>query len=140
MFGNRDQIRQLYCSVFAKMQSGQITDPLEQQIARVITEHPEYHPLLQSGSAVEADFSVESGQSNPFLHMGMHLGIREQVATDRPAGIRSLYETLATQLSPLEAEHQIMECLGQSLWEAQRQNTLPDEARYLDCIRRLKKI
>lgn len=139
MFGNREQMRQMYCQVFEKMQQGSVTDALEMQIAKVISEHPEYHALFQSGAAVEADYSVESGETNPFLHMGMHLGIREQVGTDRPLGIRTLFEQLAKQCGPSEAEHQMMECLGQSLWEAQRQNTTPDESSYLNCIRRLKK-
>lgn len=141
MFGNRDQIRQMYCSVFTKMQSGEACDPLEQQIAAVISEHPEYHPLLESSdSALGKDFTPESGQSNPFLHMGMHLGIREQVSTDRPSGIQAAYANLVNSLGTIEAEHRIMDCLGQSLWEAQRHGQPPNELQYLDCIRKIKKI
>lgn len=140
MFGNRDQIRQMYCSVYTKMKTNNVTDALEHQIANVITEHPEYHPLLEeTGPAVDKNFSPDAGESNPFLHMGMHLGIREQVNTDRPAGIRMMFAELSQKMGPLEAEHQIMECLGLALWEAQRNNGLPNDSKYLDCIKKIKK-
>lgn len=141
MFGNRDQIRQMYCSVFSKMKNDQACDPLEQQIAEVIAEHPEYHALLESSdSALDKDFTPDSGESNPFLHMGMHLGIREQVSTNRPSGIQPLFAELSHMMGPSEAEHQIMECLGLSLWEAQRSGQMPDERKYLECIRKIKKV
>ena len=113
-------------------------DPLETQIAAVIADHPEYHALLQDqDQAMTRDFTPEGGQTNPFLHMGMHLAIQEQIATDRPAGIRTHYQQLTRRLGVVDAEHAIMECLGRSLWEAQQNNNLPDERAYLRCIENL---
>ncbi len=136
--GDRNQMRAFFCQVYAKMQQGPLIDPLEQQLAAVIDAHPEYHSLLQHPEAVgEQDFSVENGQTNPYLHMAMHLSIREQTSTDRPSGIRAAYEGLVARHGPHEAEHRMMECLGKALWEAQRSNSLPNELNYLECVKTL---
>lgn len=139
IFGNdRKQLRQSFQLAWEKARSGQILTPLEQQIAAVIADHPEYHALLTDPDSLERDFTPAQGQENPFLHMAMHLAIREQVATDRPAGIRAIHRTLARRLSGvLAAEHVMLECLGIVLWEAQRSNRMPDEAEYLARLQRL---
>jgi len=135
---SREDIRQTFCKVYSKLQNREELDPLEQQIADVVNLHPEYHSLLiDVATAVQHEATPEQGQTNPFLHMGMHLAIREQVSTDRPTGIRECYSQLITMLGESETEHRMMECLGTSLWEAQRNNSLPDEQAYLACIRRL---
>lgn len=114
-------------------------EPLEALIQGVIVEHPEYHALLeQEEDILIQEFTPEQGISNPFLHMGMHIAIREQVQTDRPAGIAGTYRQLLTEFDTAhDLEHRIMECLGETLWTAQRNNTLPDETAYLDCIKRI---
>jgi hypothetical protein len=87
---------------------------------------------------IERNYTPEQGQSNPFLHMGMHLAIREQAGTDRPPGIRAIHAALAQRLGdPHEAEHRMIECLGEALWNAQRAGTAPDEAAYVAALRRL---
>ncbi|MCG5501151.1 DUF1841 family protein [Ectothiorhodospira lacustris] len=139
MFANqsREQLRQMYCRAWKKSRAGEPLQPLEQQVARVIQDHPEYQAMLEAPeAALAAEFTPEQGAVNPFLHMGMHLAIRDQVATDRPQGIRTVFERLLPRLGPLEAEHVMMDCLGQALWEAQRFGRAPDEAGYLECLRR----
>ncbi|MFC1602128.1 DUF1841 family protein [Pseudomonadota bacterium] len=70
--------------------------------------------------------------------MSMHIAIQEQLSTNRPAGIAELYQQITQQIGdPHEAEHQIMECLGQMLWEAQRENRMPDEKAYLSAVKSL---
>lgn len=138
MFQSRDETRQVYLTVWQKLQQGQIMDPMESVIADIIQLHPEYHNLLDSGeSAQQAEFTPESGHSNPFLHMGMHIALREQTSTDRPTGIQQLHQQLCKKIGQHDAEHRMMECLGQSLWLAQRDNTMPDETSYLECIKKL---
>lgn len=138
MFQSRDETRQVYLTVWNKIQQGQILEPLESVIADVIKWHPEYHDLLAAGeSAQQAEFTPESGQSNPFLHMGMHIAIREQAHTDRPPGIKKLHSKLCRKKGEHEAEHLMMECLGQSLWLAQRNNSMPDESAYLECLKKI---
>lgn len=137
MFFNNDRssLRQSYADAWHKYTQQQILSPLELQIASVIKEHPEYHQLI---TQINADYTPEQGQSNPFLHMGMHLALREQISTNRPAGIQSCFNQLSQKLcSPLEAEHRMMECLGHALWEAQQQSCAPDEAQYLACLKKI---
>ncbi len=136
---NREQLRQRYLDAWRKYTARQPLEPLEAQVAAVIAEHPEYIPLLESGSeALAADYTPEAGRENPFLHMGLHLAIREQVATNRPPGITSLHQSLSRRLSdPHAAEHAMLEVLAETLWEAQRSGRAPDEQRYLERLRAL---
>jgi hypothetical protein len=136
---SRDQLRQMYRDVWRKFQASQPLEPLEAQIAAVISEHPEYVAWLESGDdALRAEFTPEGGRENPFLHMGMHLAIREQVSTDRPRGITAIHQKLAQRLGDAhKAEHTMLEALGETLWEAQRNNRAPDEGAYLERLQRL---
>ena len=136
---NREQLRQMYLDAWRKYTARQPLEPLEAQLAAVIAEHPEYVPLLEAGAqALNADFTPESGQANPFLHMGLHLALREQVATDRPAGIAKVHESLSRRLAdPHAAEHAMLEVLAETLWESQRCARAPDEQRYLERLRGL---
>jgi hypothetical protein len=138
MFQSRDEVRRVYLDVWQKMTSASILEPMEALIAEVIELHPEYHALLDDQeNAKQAEFTPESGQSNPFLHMGMHIALREQVATDRPPGVKTLHQQLCSSKGQHDAEHAMMECLGQVLWQAQRDNAMPDDQTYLDCLKKL---
>ena len=136
---NREQLRQMYLDAWRKYTAHQPLQPLEAQLAAVIAEHSEYVPLLESGPGAHAtDYTPEGGRENPFLHMGLHLALREQVATDRPAGIAQIHESLCRRLSdPHIAEHAMLELLAETLWEAQRSGRVPDEQRYLERLRAL---
>lgn len=140
MFGeDRNQLRQMFFSAWHKHQAGSPVEPLEAQLVEIILRHPEYHALLADEEAnLERDYSPELGETNPFLHMAMHLALQEQVSTDRPAGITQLYTDLVQgSPDPHEAEHGMMTCLAEMIWQVQRYGTPPDEAAYLDCIRQL---
>jgi len=136
IFGNdREQLRKAYNEAWGRFQQGHSLQPLEQQLVDVLKEHPEYHQQIQNTST---DYLPEAGQTNPFLHMGMHLAIREQVSTNRPTGISTYFQLLSQRhQSAHEAEHQMMECLAEALWQSQQNNTMPDEYAYLDCIKKL---
>ena len=112
-------------------------EPVEDQIARVVVLHPEYVQLLESGEEVlERDYTPEGGRENPFLHMSLHLAVREQVATNRPAGIAEVHTALARRLGDAHAaEHAMIDCLATALWEAQRAGVAPDEQAYLEALR-----
>lgn len=138
MYQNRDDIRQVYLTVWNKLQQGTLLEPMEALIADVIQLHPEYHGFLGQGEdAKQAEFSPETGQSNPYLHMGMHIALREQTSTNRPAGIRDIHQNLCSKMGQHEAEHAMIECLGEALWRAQSQQAAPDEAAYLACLKRI---
>lgn len=140
LFGNdRTQIRRLYLQAWEKMQSGAPMEPLERLIAETVQAHPEYHRILaKQDSVLDRDFLPEAGAPNPFLHMGMHIALREQVATDRPSGIADLRRKLVIKLgNEHQADHQMMECLGETLLNAQRGSSPPDELAYLRCLENL---
>lgn len=138
---SREQLRQVYKDAWRKHREHVPMEPLEAQIADVIALHPEYHPMLEGDdAALSRDFTPEGGQSNPFLHMGLHLAVREQVSTDRPAGIRNAFAALAQRAgSEHDATHQVIECLAESLWEAQRAGLPPNETTYLNRVLRLSR-
>lgn len=130
------ETRQLFFSSWSKYRQKLILSPLEQQIAQVILDHPEYHSLLEHEAKFkEQSYYPELGDTNPFLHMGLHLAIREQVATNRPEGIQTAYHQLIKKYSDvLTAEHLIMEQLAECLWRSQKDNLPPDEQHYLDSL------
>lgn len=136
---DRTRTRALYRDAWRKHLAGGPLEPLERQVVSLLEQHPEYHALLRDPeAALDRDFSAEDGAENPFLHLGLHLALREQVGTDRPAGIASLTRSLLLRHGDGHAvEHLMMQCLGEFLWDAQRQGRAPDEAAYLERLRGL---
>ena len=134
---SRDELRRVYVEAWRKRRAGLPVEPLEAQVADVIALHPEYHAALERGEdALARDYTPEGGQANPFLHMGLHLAVRDQIATDRPAGIRNAFGAVAQRMGSHEAEHCLIECLAEALWEAQRSGRPPDERAYLEAVAR----
>lgn len=138
IFSNdRDALRRMYVDAWSKHREGLPLSPLETQIVDVIGLHPEYQAAMTVDGAAQ-DYAVEGGQTNPFLHLGLHLGLREQIATDRPAGVAALYRRIVAASGDAHAaEHRMIDCLAETLWEAQRENCAPDEKKYLERLRRL---
>ena len=135
---SRDTLREMYRSAWRKFKGQHTLSPLEKQVVAVISEHPEYLVIIESAAADLANYSPRSGQINPWLHMGLHLAIREQVATNRPAGIAEVHKRLASHAGGAhEAEHRMLETLAETLWEAQRAGKQPDEDVYLERLRSL---
>lgn len=134
---SRDQLRQSYADAWRKRTLGLPLTPLETLIADVIALHPEYQPLLaDSRTALDFEPAAHAAEENPFLHMGLHLAVREQLSIDRPPGIRALLGSLQARLGGgHDAEHVLMESLAETLWEAQRAGRSPDEGRYLELAR-----
>jgi len=136
---DRSGLRRHYTEAWRKRRAALPLEPLEDQIATVIEEHPEYQPLVEDeAGALSRDYDPAGGQANPFLHMGLHLAIREQVGTNRPPGIAAVHAELCRRIGNRhDAEHRMIECLGEALWHSQRTGRPPDEAAYLESLRRL---
>lgn len=134
---SQHEVRQFFCETYRKSQQGLILTPIETIAAKWIEQHPEYHDLLSDmEKAFNADFSVEKGQTNPFLHLSMHLSITEQISINQPVGIRDAFLALAQRRGDEHAaHHDIMECLGEMLWQSQRTGLPPDGERYIEQIR-----
>jgi hypothetical protein len=136
---SREEVRQFFCDAWAKHQRSGILTPMEAIAARWMVEHPEYHQVLSDlEDAKSQEYTPEKGETNPFLHLSMHMSISEQVQADQPPGIREVSRQLMIKLdSEHEAQHRIMECLGEVLWTAQRQGTPPDMPAYIESIKQL---
>ena len=135
---SRDEVRRFFIDTWGKYTRGEPLSALEQTALQVMLLHPEYHVLLADAeTSLTRDFTPESGQLNPFLHLSLHLAIEEQLSIDQPAGIRARYERLAVKKgSEHDAKHDVVECLGETIWNAQRSGTPPDENAYLECLAR----
>jgi len=136
---DRDSARRFFFDIWRKYKANEPMEPLETMISGVILQHPEYHAFLDDeDTGMTREFTPESGVSNPFLHMGMHISIQEQLSTDRPLGITALYQQLLPKFaSPHDLEHRMMDCLGEMMWAAQRDQEMPSESAYLDCLRKI---
>jgi hypothetical protein len=134
---SREQARRFFFDAWRKYRDGEPLSGLEKVAVEVIVEHPEYHALLDEPErSVDRDFTPTGGAMNPFLHLSLHLAVREQLAVDQPRGLRAEHGRLAFEFgSAHAASHAVLECLGETLWQAQRLGTAPDEALYLDCLR-----
>ena len=135
---SRDDARRFFFETWGKYSRGEPLSGLEDTALAVILLHPEYHALLTDPErSLALEFTPERGEMNPFLHLALHLAIEEQVSIDQPQGIRARYEALSVRHgSEHDAKHDILECLGETMWEAQRLARAPDDAVYLECLDR----
>ena len=131
-------VRRFFCEAARKRREALPLTPIETLAADWIAEHPEYDTALADvDTALAAVYDVEDGRTNPFLHLSMHLSITEQIAIDQPRGIKQAYELLAARRgSAHDAQHEVMECLGEMIWASQRSGLPPDGEKYLECVRR----
>ena len=134
----RDEARRFFIDAWAKHRAGAPIEGLEKTAVALVALHPEYHAIVEAPERhLERDFVPESGAVNPFLHLSLHLAVAEQLAIDQPRGIRAHFERLrASRDDEHAALHALLECLGETLWQAQRLNTPPDERVYLECLER----
>jgi hypothetical protein len=133
---SRDEARRFLAEAWAKYRASSPLSGLEQIAVEIIALHPEYHSLLDHPERrLDRDYSPEQGGLNPFLHLSLHLAVAEQLSIDQPAGIRAQFERLANSKGDRHAAlHAILECLGEVIWQAQRNGTAPDAATYLACL------
>jgi hypothetical protein len=135
---SQHDVRRFFCETFRKSNAREILTPMEAIAADWISQHPEYQEALSDvEAALNAAYSVDAGQSNPFLHLSMHLTIAEQISVDQPKGVRPAFQLLARKYnSEHEAHHQIMECLGEMIWTSQRTGLPPDGAAYVEALKK----
>jgi len=134
---SREQVRRFFCDAWKKHQEHLPLVGAEVTAADIAARHPEYHDLLaDSDGALDKEWTPEGGQTNPFLHLSLHLAIHEQVSIDQPPGIRAAYEALRARMDPHDAEHVLLECLGETIWRAQRAGVPMDALAYVDAVRR----
>jgi Domain of unknown function (DUF1841) len=133
---SRDQARDFLFEAWRKYNAQHPLTALETMAVSVIAKHPEYHALFERRDQfVDRDYTPELGETNPFLHISMHITIQEQIAIDQPQGIRDAHLKLANKLgAAMDAEHEIMDCLAEMIWQAQQTKSAPSAEIYLKCI------
>lgn len=135
---DRQQTRAVFFRAWQRHRQQLPLEGIENIIVAVVLRHPEYHALLENPDRhAHQDYLPETGQANPFLHLGLHVAIEEQLSVDRPPGVRDCYQSLVKHSGDEHAaQHRMLDCLGEMLWRAERERTAPSEAAYLDCLRR----
>jgi len=133
---SRDQARTFLFDTWAKYQRAEALAGLERTALGILLMHPEYHAMLADPERyLERDFGPQDGGLNPFLHLSLHLAVAEQLQIDQPPGIVEHFRRLEQATgSEHDALHAVVECLGETVWEAQRRGTQPDQQFYLECL------
>jgi hypothetical protein len=133
----RDQVRQFFFDAWRKYRDGAALAGLEPVAVEIALMHPEYHAVLEAPAHhLDRDYTPEGGAINPFLHLSLHMAIAEQLSIDQPAGIRAEFERIAAARGDRHAAlHAVLECLGETVWRAQRDRASPDAQAYLECVR-----
>ena len=137
---SRDEARRFLIDAWAKFRAREPLSGLEQIAAELIALHPEYHRILEAPDGnLDRDWRPEEGDTNPFLHLALHLAVAEQLAIDQPPGIRAEFERIkAVRGDEHRALHAVLECLGEVVWTAQRHGKPPDAKLYLGCLERVR--
>lgn len=132
----RDEARLFLFESWRKRCAKELLSPLEDLTAQLIDKHPEYHAIFNDAEKNrDKDFAADGSVVNPFLHLMMHLTIEEQISIDQPPGVRAHFVRLTHKHeSEHDAQHRMMECLSEMIWQAQRHHTQPDATIYLDCL------
>jgi hypothetical protein len=135
---SRDEARQFFFDTWRKYRQREVLSPMENMALDVILLHPEYQAVLEDPERYQdMDYLPEMGDTNPFLHMGMHIAVNEQLSIDQPPGIRDRFERLLSKTGEEHAAmHQVMECLAEMIWQAQRNTSSLDVSIYFACLDR----
>jgi hypothetical protein len=133
---SRDEVRDFFFDTWAKFKAQKPLTDLEKIGLSVIHLHPEYQRILHAPEQFKhQEYFPEFGETNPFLHMSLHLSILEQISINQPIGIAAIYETLKIKhQDEHDAQHDILDCLAETIWQAQRNNTALDANNYVQLL------
>ncbi|SMN15220.1 hypothetical protein CRYPA_1322 [uncultured Candidatus Thioglobus sp.] len=130
---DRSEQRKFLANAWQKFLDKKILDPLETQLTQVIEIHPEYHSLIKN---IESDYFPEQGEVNPFLHINLHLSLREQLSINQPPGIKEAYQKVVNKVGdPHKAEHQIMNCIAEMIFSSQKNSSPMNHQAYVKCLK-----
>jgi len=137
MYGNdRSSLRKVFFDAWDKHREGRPLSGIEPRLIDVMLQHPEYHAILEDRDRyIDHDWPPEQGETNPFMHLSMHVSLEEQLATGSPAGIDEHFRRILAITGDRHAAlHQMMDCLAEAIWKAQRHETVDIEQTYLECL------
>jgi hypothetical protein len=134
---SRDEARLFFIDAWRKRREGAPSTAMEIMVADLIEAHPEYHGLYELGKdGLAKEWSPEMGETNPFLHISLHVAVREQISVDMPPGIRAQHKALSLKFGDaLEADHCVMECLGEQIWQVQKNGVPFSNEAYIACVK-----
>jgi hypothetical protein len=123
----------MFYAAWRKYRAGEPLVGVEALALDVILQHPEYHDALSHRERTREKEYVD--ESNPFLHMSLHVALEEQLSIDQPPGIATQFRALlARRGNRHDALHDALECLAETVWRAQRDGAAPDAQAYLNCL------
>ena len=139
MLADRAELRSVFFHAWERFKQQLPLEGAESLVVQVALRHPEYQEILEHPEAYrEHDYLPDAGAVNPFLHLGLHIALEEQIELDRPLGIRAQYQRLCLATGDNhQAQHRLIDCLAETLWQAGRTGMTPDESSYLQCIEQL---
>ena len=133
---SRDEVREFFFDAWAKFKAQKPLTDLEKIGLGVMLMHSEYHAILDAPEQFKSqEYFPEFGETNPFLHMSLHLSISEQISINQPTGIAAIYVQLKIKhQNEHDAQHDILECLAEVIWQAQRNNSALDSHNYVQLL------
>ena len=131
-FQDRKKQREFLANSWQKYTRNKPLEPLEKQLASIIEIHPEYHDLIGN---IESEYFPEQGEVNPFLHINLHLALRDQLSLNQPKGVKEVHQELINKYKDShEVEHLMMECIAEMINISHKNKTAMDHESYLNCI------
>lgn len=132
---SRDEVREMFFGAWQGYRERRPLVGIQGLALDVILQHPEYHAMLDEPDRYREKDYVD--ETNPFLHMSLHLALEEQLSIDQPPGIRTRWEALLQRSGERhDALHHAIECLAETVWRSQREGMPPEAAAYLSCLER----
>jgi hypothetical protein len=132
---DRSKQRQYLKQAWGKYTKQEQLEPLELQLAKIVEKHPEYHDLIKN---LDSEYFPEQGNTNPFLHINLHLTLQDQLTMDQPKGIRGIHNRLLVKIKDEhEVEHMMMEHIAEMIFNAQKNNTAFDLNGYIIALKKL---
>jgi len=132
---DRSKQRQYLKQAWEKYTRQDQLEPLELQLAKIVEKHPEYHDLIKN---LDSEYFPEQGNTNPFLHINLHLTLQDQLTMDQPQGIRGIHNRLLVKIKDEhEVEHMMMEHIAEMIFNAQKNNTAFDLNGYIIALKKL---
>ena len=137
---NTQDVRRFFAQVWQQRLLPLQLDALQQKALRIVEAHPEYHRYLEHiENYLDKNWTPDEGETNPFFFIFLHLSIQEQVAINQPPGIREIHQRLCGKYNDdwVQAEHEMMEALAETSWEAERFGRGLDVNAYMTRLRKL---
>ena len=132
---DRSKQRQYLKQAWEKYTIQEQLEPLELQLSKIVEQHPEYQNLIKN---LDSEYFPEQGITNPFLHISLHLTLRDQITMDQPKGIKEIHSQLVLKSKDAhEVEHMMMEHIAEMIFNAQKNNAAFDLDGYIQALKQL---